>query len=355
MKLRTIVFVLTIIALLALVKIFFLSPKKEQGKQTMSGAKPPTNVSIYIAHENPIENRLYATGTLQANEQIELRPEIAGKLTSIFFQEGKIVQKGTLLAKINDADLQAQLKRLKYQYQLASDKANRLKSLLNIQGISLQEYEDGANQLQLIQADMDFVKAQIAKTEIHAPFSGRVGLRQVSVGSFVNSNSVLATIQEVNRLKIDFPMPENNMNFIKIGDRVQFKLDNTDEIYFAKVYAMEPKINEQTREFLVRALCEQSNPNTMPGAFARVEIVPTQKQMAIMIPTESVIPELKGKKVFVVKSSMATPTPIKTGIRNDAMIEVLEGLAEGDSVIVTGIMSLKPNDKVAIKEVKNNN
>ena len=318
------------------------------------GPKPPANVSVYVAQEENIDNQVFATGTIQANEQIELRPEISGKLVAIYFKEGTRVQKGALLAKINDSDLQAQLKRLKFQQKLAKEKADRLKSLLDIQGVSIQEYDEGVNQLQLTNADIEYVKAQIEKTEIHAPFNGLIGLRQVSQGAYVSPSTVIATIQEINRLKIDFPLPEKNSNMIKLGDKVQFKLDNSDALYSATIYAMEPKVDEQTRDFLIRAICETSNPNILPGTFARVSINSSKQRTAIMIPTEAIIPELKGKKVFVVKNGIAVSAPVVTGFRDDKKIEISEGLSVGDTIVVTGIMSLRPNDKVSVKQVLNN-
>lgn len=355
MKSKSVFIIIFIIAVLVLVKILFLSPKTEnKPTQKGGGAKPPSSVLVYIANKENIDNKIFATGTLQANEKIELRPEISGKLVAIYFKEGTRVQKGALLAKIYDSDLQAQLKRLVYQKKLAKEKSDRLKSLLDIQGVSVQEYDEGTTQIKLVDADIEYVKAQIAKTEIHAPFSGLIGLRQVSQGAYVTPSSVIATIQETNRLKIDFPLPEKNINYVKLGDKVQFKLDNADTYYTAVIYAMEPKVDEQTRDFQIRAICETNSPTILPGSFARVSINPSKEQTAIMIPTEAIIPELKGKKVFVVKEGIATSTPVTTGFRNDRKIEVIEGLTVGDTIVVTGIMSLRPNDKVSIKEVLNN-
>jgi membrane fusion protein (multidrug efflux system) len=353
MKLRTVILFVCIIVLLILVKIFFLSPKKEETPKAGAAKAQTVNVTAYIARSQLLENKIYSSGTVMANEEVVLHPEVSGKLMSVNFTEGNYVSKGALLAKINDADLQAQLKRLGFQLKLAKEKSGRLKGLLDIQGVSQQEYDEGASQLQLITSDMDYTRAQIAKTEIRAPFAGKIGLRQVSAGSFVTNASTIATIQQTNVLKIDFTIPEKYSDIVRIGDMVQFTVDNTAEKSFAKVYAIEPKIDAETRNITVRALCTQAQVGIYPGSFARIELVAGKKQASILIPTEALIPELKGKKVFISKSGKAIPVMVQTGIRTDTQIEITSGISEGDTVIVTGIMSLKPEANIKITEIKN--
>ncbi len=352
MKLRTIIILIVIITLLIVIKIFFLQPKKDEVPKGSAPKAQTVNVTGYIASSQLLENKIYSSGTILANEEVVLHPEVSGKLVSVNFREGNFVGKGALLAKINDADLQAQLRRLGFQLKLAKEKSERLRGLLNIQGVSQQEYDEGASQLQLINADMDYTRAQIAKTEIRAPFAGRIGLRQVSAGSYVTNASTIATIQQTNVLKVDFTIPEKYSDIVHIGDMVQFTVDNSPEKSFAKVFAIEPKIDAQTRNITVRAICNNTQEGIFPGAFARIELVAEKKQSTIMIPTEALIPELKGKKVFVSKGGKAMPVMVETGVRNDAQIEITSGLTEGDTVIVTGIMSLKPETKVKIIEIK---
>lgn len=353
MKLKTIIIVIVIIVLLVLVKIFYLTEKKEDMSKANGGKAQTVNVTGYVVSSQLLENKIYASGTILANEEVILHPEVSGKLVSIYFKEGNFVNKGALLAKISDADLQAQLRRLGFQLKLAKEKSDRLRGLLNIQGVSQQEFDEGASQLQLISADIDYTKALIAKTEIRAPFAGKIGLRQVSAGSYVTNATTIATMQQTSMLKIDFTIPEKYSDIVRIGDEIQFTVDNSDKKSFAKVFAIEPKIDAETRNLMVRALCTQTHSGIFPGAFARIELVAAKKQAALMIPTEALIPELKGKKVFVYKAGKAMPVMVQTGIRNDAQIEITEGLTHGDTLIVTGIMSLKPEAQVKIIKIKN--
>lgn len=352
MKLKSIIIIVVIIAILALIKIFFLSPDKAKNNNGASQKPPVSNVTGYIVKSQLLENRIFSSGTILANEEVVLHPEVSGKLIGIYFKEGFQVSKGTLLAKINDDDLQAQLKKLNFQLKLASEKKERLNGLLQIQGVSQQEFDESANQLQVISADIDFVKAQIAKTEIRAPFDGKIGLRQVSVGSFVFSVSTIAVIQQTNKLKIDFTVPEKYVSIVHLGDKIQFTTNNSTEKSFATILAIEPKIDALTRNVMIRAICSKVSNDVFPGAFARIELVAEQKHATLMIPTEAVIPELKGKKVFLYKNGKAVPSKVETGTRNDAHIEILSGVSEGDTIIVTGIMSLKPDAAVNIVEIK---
>jgi membrane fusion protein (multidrug efflux system) len=353
MRLKTIIIVIVVILLLVAVKIFYLTEKKEDMPKGASGTPQTANVTGFLVNEQILENRIYSSGTIRANEEVTLQPEVSGKLMSIHFKEGNSVNKGALLAKISDAELQAQLRRLGFQLKLAKEKSERLQGLLAIQGVSQQEYDEGANQLQLIAADMDYTKAQIAKTEIRAPFSGKIGLRQVSAGAYVTNTTTIATLQQTSSLKVDFTIPEKYSDIIRNGDEVQFTVDNADQKFVAKVFAIEPKIDAETRNMMVRALCTQTHPGIYPGAFARIELVAAKKQTALMVPTEALIPELKGKKVFVYKSGKAIPVMVQTGIRNDAQVEITQGLHNGDTLIVTGIMSLKPEAAVKIISIKN--
>lgn len=352
MKLKSILFIVVLIVALVVIKLVWLQPKQDKGPQTGPSKTMTTNVTGYVVKSQVLENKLFSSGTLLANEEVSLHPEVSGKLVNIYFKEGQQVGKGALLAKINDADLQAQLKRLQYQYELANEKSKRLNSLLTIQGISQQEYDESANQLNLIQADMDYTRALLAKTEVRAPFSGTIGLRQVSAGSYVTPATTLASIQQTNVLKLDFTVPEKYADALRLGEKIQFTADNDTKPHAATVYAIEPKIDAETRNMTVRALC-QGTEGLLPGAFVRVELITKQNQAALMIPTEAVIPELKGKKVFISKAGKAMPMKIVTGMRTDAQIEIVEGLQEGDTVIVTGIMSLKPEAPIKITKMHN--
>jgi len=354
MKVKNLFIIILIILFLLGIKIIFLKPNSQKmtSGQGGIGKGAPVKVTAFITSAMPLENNIFSSGTVKAFDEVMLMPESAGKVVLINFNEGSFVNKGTLLLKINDNDLQAQKNKLQLQLKLAKEKASRLKSLFDIKGVSLEEFDAASNNVQTLETDIDFVNAQLAKTEIRAPFDGRIGLKNISEGSFVNNSTIIASMQQTKQLKIDFTIPEKYVSMVSVGNTIHFKVEYIDHSLEAKVMAIEPKIDEQTRNLNVRAVFINDKNLIYPGTFARVELLGNKKLDAILIPSESIIPELKGKKVFVNKGGKAIPVKVKTGVRTDSMIEIIEGLKVGDTVITTGMMALKPESDIIITKIR---
>lgn len=347
MKLKNIIIILIIIGALLALK-FVLFPGQSDQSNLQQIKKMPTIVSVYVIKSEKLENILTASGTIISNEEVLLKPEIAGKIVSLPLKEGSEVSQGQLLVKINDADYQAQYKKLQLQFELADKNLKRQEELLKINGISQSDYDAAKNAASIIKADMDYLQAQITKTEIHAPFGGIIGLKNVSEGAYVSAGAVIATVLQIDPVKIDFSVSEGYTPFIKKGVKVVFKIAGLKEEFNGEIYAIEPKIDIDTRTFLVRAICPNKNKAIFPGAFADIKVLLKDIEDAVMIPTEAVIPELRGKKVYVVKGGKAKPVSIETGIRSNSKVQVLKGLQIGDTLVTTGIMSLKPDAAVKI-------
>lgn len=203
-----------------------------------------------------------------------------------------------------------------------------------------------------VRADIDRVNSDIAKTEIYAPFSGMIGLRSVSNGSYISSSTLIARLQQIDPIKIDFAVPEKFANSIAKGSPITFTLTGSEEQYTATVYATEPKIDMATRTLKVRALTSNIGGKLLPGAFAKVEVTLTSIHDALAIPTTSIVPQIDGQKVFVYRSGKAFAIPVETGIRSDSSVQVIRGLSLGDTVITTGLMQIRDKATVSIKNVK---
>lgn len=350
MKLKTIVLIIGTIASLTLIKIFFLNDKKKDSK-TDASQKKPIIATGYIVKKEKFENIIFASGTILSNEELELKPEAQGKIIQLHFKEGSYVRKGELLVKLNDADLQAQLRKTNLQIKLAEEREARQKQLLDIKGISQDEFDIMHNQLESLRADAEVINAQIQKTEIYAPFDGIIGLKNVSEGSIVSTSTPIANLQQIDPVKVDFAVPEKYAGIIQTGNIVFFSLNENSEKYKGEIYAIDPKINLSTRTLQVRAICPNREHKIYSGAFVKIEVVLQESQDAILIPTEAIIPELKGKKVFIVRNGRAVPKNIETGIRTNTRIEVKAGLQIGDTVIRTGLMAMKPDTMVTIIKV----
>lgn len=354
---KTIVFITIIIVVLALIKILIF-PKEQENKAGKSGknAKKINNITVYVIKPEVLENNIKASGTIFSDMETQLKPEIAGRIIKINFRDGAQVKKSQLLVKLNDADLQAQLKKLKVMEKLYSEKEIRQNKLLKLGGISIEEYDNTLSQLQTTQAEIELLKVQIDKTEIKAPFEGVIGLRNVDEGQYVTTSNIIASLQKLNTVKIDFSIPEQYAKLISLNEAISFTVKGSAEKFKGEIAAIEPKVDLSTRTVMIRAKSPNAKNKLIPGSFAEVELSLQKTNNALMIPTEAVIPILKGQKVFIYKSGKAKEQKIITGIRTENKIQVTEGIAEGDTIITSGIMQIKDGDEVKImKDKKSSN
>ena len=325
-----------------------------KNKSTATPAKTEKSVpvvDIIIAVTEPISNVIEANGTVIAGEYVELRPEVSGRLTYLNVPEGKYIGQGTVIARVNDADLRAQIAKSKVQLDLARTTTDRYKKLLDINGINQADYDAALNQVNSLKADIVYSQALVDKTVIKAPFSGVAGLRGVSPGAYVSPATVIATLQQTNQVKIDFTLPDMYGSSIKKGMLITVEIDAAKkETLKAIVVATEPGANTDTRNLKVRALLQGSTVN--PGAFVKVYIDAGQSRSSIKVPANCIIPDDKNNQVVLVKNGLASFVNIKTGIREASTVEVLQGINVGDSVVVTGVLFARPKNAVQVRSIK---
>lgn len=309
-------------------------------------------VNAIIISPKPIRDVIISNGSIMGSEEVDLKPEISGKITNIYFQEGARVKKGALLVKINDSEFKAQLLKSQLRKKLAEDKEYRLRQLLQKEGASREQYDIAQNELNTSIADIEYYQALIDKTEIRAPFDGIAGLRFASEGSYITPEKTIATIQAVNPIKIDFSIPQKYYGIVKVGSTALFKIPQTDRAYTARIYAIEPKIDPETRTIHIRGLCSNESGTLMPGAYIRVELILQEIADAMSIPTEALMPDIQGEKVFLYKSGIAVEKLVQTGIRSEKDIQIIEGLSRGDTVITSGIIQLKNKMPVKLANIQ---
>ena len=307
------------------------------------------NVQGIVAEYSRSGNAIAVNGTLMPNEEVELVAEIVGKVVGIYFKEGAEVKKGDLLLKVDDSDLQAQLSRAEFQQKLLSDKLERQRILLKRESISREAFDQLQTDYNMLMADMELLKVKIRRTEIRAPFSGAMGFRYVSEGSYVQPNSKIARLVDNSVLKFEFAIPERYADEDFIGQKVAFHVTGRDKAYKARIYAMDPHISVNTRMLLLRAEYHNRTFELMPGMFAKGLLEVGDDMEYIAIPTESVVPVMDGKKVWIVRDGKAVSVPIRSESRDEKNIEVMEGIAVGDTVITTGLMQLRDGMRVDVK------
>lgn len=342
------VLIIVVIALLIASKFIFFSKKDDKAANKGKNAMP-VSANFVVVHAKAIANNLSLIGKVGSFNQVDILPEVNGKITAIYFQEGEFVKAGTLLVKLNDADIQAQLVKVRSQIKLSELKLNRLKQLLQAKGVSQEEVDIQENELQVLKADEAFNLAQLAKTNVVAPFNGLLGLKHVSNGSFVNANTPIVSLVEMNPLYIEFSLPQKYSALIKIGQKVDFKLDEDMGEFDlnANIYAIEPIVDEATKSIRVRAIFNPFQ-NIHPGIFVSVNLKLSESNNAFMVPSQCIVPTLKGQKLYVYKHGDAIETPVKIGIRDDQMIQVVEGIQEGDTVLSTGLLGIKKDSKIKL-------
>jgi membrane fusion protein, multidrug efflux system len=334
--------------LIALILFVLVTSCNSPKKETANIAKPAVFVDVTVAQIQDFKTNLEVNGAVISNELIELHPEVSGRLILLNIPDGGIVKKGTVLAKINDADLQAQMTQYKSQLELAIKTEKRLNDLLKINGVNQADYDLALNQLNVIKANVAYTEAQLDKTVIKAPFAGELGLRMVSPGAYVTPQTIIGTLGQNDKVKIDFAVPESYFDLIQKGNIILVKGNGSKDTLTATISAIDPQVNTISRNIKVRALLGAGK--LSPGSFVKVILENSRK--TIIVPSNSIISEGYVSQVVVVKKGKAIFKTVETNLRNANSIEITKGLVLGDSVVVSGMLYVRPNTKVKVQHVK---
>lgn len=305
------------------------------------GASGPMAVQVHVLSPAPLSNSFTASGTLLANESVEIQSEVNGRVTTIGFNEGGRVAAGQVLVRINDDDLQAQLRKAQADLRLAQVTEDRQVQLLQAKGISQEAFD--ATQAQRIgkQAEVDNLQALIAKYTIRAPFGGTVGLRYISAGGFVGSNTPIATLTQADPIKLDFSVPERYARQLRPGSKVSFTLEGDTTHYVAEVYAEEASVDLATRSIKVRARCANPAGKLVPGSFAKVDVQLETIADALTVPAEALVPDIQGEKVMLMKGGKAQGVRVHTGIRTETTVQLISNVQAGDTVITSALLAVR--------------
>ena len=341
MKLRYIIFTLIGVGLVALVGYRILDNKEKTGGNQGGGAPQAVKVVGMVLQPQAFEDNLSLSGTLEANEQIELRSEISGIIENINFTEGAKVSKGQILFRVNDQEMRAQLAKVQTSQNLAAENERRAKLLLEKEAISQEEYDMAQADYQSARAESQLIQAQLGKATVRAPFSGVIGLRYISQGTYVTPTTPIASLVNTDKLKITFSIPEKYSSQIKVNDNITFTTSNSPEEYTATIYAMEPGVDISTRTLKMRALADNKEGKLIPGSFANVFLPLSVVEDALMVPTESLIPIQNGRKIFISENGRAKEVLVETGSRTESAVSVTSGLKPGDTILTSGIMVLR--------------
>lgn len=353
MKLKSLLWWTVIIVLIALVGYrIYTNQQKSQANQPKNGPKPAIPVQGFVAKFQPFDQSIQINGTLEANEMVELRSEVSGLVDQIYFQEGQKVSKGQLLVKINDRDLRAQLAQAVSRETLTKENERRAKLLLQKEAISQEEYDITYAEWVTSKSQIDYIQAQLAKTKIVAPFSGTVGLRQISKGAYLTPTTTIGNLVDNSKIKVSFSIPEKYATQLNTNTEVTFSNKAQSKDFTAKIYAIEPMVDANTRTLQIRALCNQPDNTLIPGTFVQINLPLQDIPNAILVPTEAIIPIQNGKKLFIVKNGVAQDVEVETINRTDKEVIVVSGIKELDTVLTSGVMSLRNGSALKVQLVR---
>lgn len=348
MKFKYILYLVVTLGLVALAYFLFFQKNNDVKEEKRGGGGGPVKVEAIIVNPQQASDTLTLTGTIEADEKIDVKSEVSGIVEKIYFSEGASVSKGQTLVKINDIELQAQLRSAETRRQLTSENERRARLLLEKGAISQEEYDIASADFKTAQAQIQLIKAQISKTSVRAPFSGIIGLRNISPGAYISPDMLITSLVKSNQVKITFSIPEKYAGMVKVNSTINFTVANSPGKFTARIYAVQPEIEINTRTLTVRAVAENSSKKLIPGTFAAIALDLNEVDDALMIPTEAIVPVQKGKKIFVYKNGKAKEVMVQTGSRNKSDVIVLSGLNPQDTVITTGVLSLKDGADVKV-------
>ncbi len=343
-----IIIVAIIIFIIAYPKIDF-SDKEEGSTGSTASKSDILTVNGLKIEPQTIDFNIKVTGTVVADESVELNSEVSAKVGQIHFKEGQYVKKGQILVSLNADEIDAELTKLEFTKKLNEDSEERQRKLLESEAISREEYEIALTTLNTTIADINLYKVRKQKHTIKAPFDGIIGLRQISVGSYINPNEIITTIYKIDPVKIDFSVPGRYLEDVNEGDKIIFSVDAYENSFNGEIYAIEPQIDLQSRSINLRAVSPNNENKLLPGQFAKINLILDTYDDAIMIPTQALISELGGTKVWVFDNGTVSSKEVETGIRTEDKIQITSGLTEGDVVITSGLLQIRQGMEVKIQ------
>lgn len=293
--------------------------------------------------------------SLEAFNTVELIAAASGRLMNLLAVDGADVQKGDLLAKIDDSELKAQLKQAESNRLLAKQKKDRVQGLVEKNAATQADLESAEASLKSADASIELIKAQIAKTEVRAPFSGKLGFVKVSLGAWMTTGASIATLSEVNRLKARFAIPQRFASNVNAGDSISLVDEERNIEKVGVVSALDPIISESSRTRQVMVSVDNEDALFIAGGYAKVSFeMQATGGKSVPVPAEALTLDKDGGYVFIAKDGKAQMVRVETGLRTPIAVDVVSGLNEGDTVITSGLISIRQGSSIRIREIRNN-
>ena len=321
---------------------------REEKQQPAAVGRSLLQVEAIVAEPRRFENKFTSTANLLPFEEVELRAPVSGTVLGIYFREAQNVKEGDLLVRLDDRTLNAQIKGLKVQLNASLSDLRRKSELLKVEGVSEEEVEQSQAAVDGIKSRIEELTVSVNLANIKAPFDGKVGLRNFSIGSYLSQGQTITQLVQTQKLKVDFNIASRYLDEVKVGKMVMV-ISSSDTLE-AEVYAISPFVNATSRTAQVRAVIQNNNRGFIPGDFAEVQVALNVDNEALVVPTDVIIPELNAQTLFIYRNGKAMRTEVLLGSRTDTEVQVLSGLSPGDTVLTTGLLQVKDLTQVEITE-----
>lgn len=335
--------------------VILLTACEHKAKVVASKSVVPLLVEGFLVEAHTESENIEVPGSLLPVEETQIRPETSGRIVQLNIREGASVKKGSLLVKLFDRDLQAQLKKLRVQLDISNRTVERQRDLLSINGISQQDFDLSALAVDNLKADIEATQISISKTEIRAPYDGKLGLKNVSPGAYVSPTDILTVIRQINQLELEFSIPEKYAKYIFPGYMVRFRIDGGEKEHYSEVVATEGNVDQVTRTLKIKSIVRETSAELVPGIFARVNLQLGKSTNALMVPSQAVIPQARSKQIILLRKDSVRFITVETGIRDSVFVQIVNGLKVGDTVVTTGLMAIRPTSKIKISKISRYN
>lgn len=323
---------------------------KKAGGATSAGGEVTVEVAKVIGMK--LQDEINAAGAIQSNQSVMLRPEVAGRIVELNFADGQTVKKGQVLVALDSAVNRAEVQQAQAELSIAKTNFKRNAELAQQKFIAERVKEESAVNVQVLEARLALAQARLSKFEIKAPFSGIVGIRNVSVGDYVKDGADLVNLEDITSVKVDFRIPEKFIDRVQKGQAIEIQVDALPGKPFrAQVDAIDPQIDNSGRSALLRGRIANPETKLKPGMFARVKLILDERENAMVIPEEAIVPIGNKSTVWKIVEAKAQRTEVRTGLRREAKVEITEGLRIGDTVVTAGQMRLK-EDRTPVRIVQ---
>lgn len=329
--------------------VTFAVPRSAPAVAQTPAAPRPVPVETALVQKGEIADEVEALGTLMADESVAIAPEIAGRLVNLGFREGDRVKLGQTLVELDTTILGQELKQAEVDLGLSRDTFERASSLVQRGSGTRVSLEQAQAQLAAAEVRLALGKARLEKATITAPIEGVVGLRAVSVGTYLTPGQTIVTLANLDPIKVDFRVPELLLRSIESRQKIRVRLDALpDRSFEGEVYAIDPVVDVNGRAIRLRARIANADLVLKPGLFARVTVVTGVRPDALIVPESAVVPDGEAKAVYVVDDGRAKLTRIKLGKRLPGRVEVASGLSLGQRIVTTGQFRLRDGTAVEL-------